>query len=639
MEELKEMNINEKRDEKENTDPIVLSNYEPDSNQISHLNINSRNLYRNISQSEPYTLIQEEYLDFIKENILSVLGADIIFSSRKWDFSNLKNDFNQFRQHILYFETKGKSLTDYYETILKLFVLETILKDGSFRGYVLNSFYYNKTFLNYLECKNIYTLEDCTELTVNEFLTSQRAMLAETTVANYQTSILKMLNFYSILTGKEISQKVINALSIRNRNSLNITRKNGLIKLLPASFMKHLTKLLYDDISDTDFGILNNTELNKYRKETLIFILTQTGIRPEEVLTVPYDCIIKDNSNSIGVYFMKYYITKSVYGSGIEETKTIANKKIVKVITKLKKYFNGKYLGEDISYIQLKNFLYRYCTDNCNILENISDTPIESFMAKPVMKEVNGKIKYINIPHLKQFRVYFDSELKRRGFNDFSRAKLLGHHDEKMFDYYGRDVTPVEEDINFARILIKDFINDDSLNILGPKGDIYTKRIRKFLSRKNIKGACSIEELSKELMNKMPIRTKLGGCCIKPYSNAECNKNDNTDEYLCSYGLCENQCHFFYNCQYYYEKFHEMIDSYIHNISAGYEKFADKELYKIQQILKGKLIPELNELDRIIILKGADNIKSDYPQIKEIVDNYAEIKGEIDLWINKTVKN
>lgn len=140
-------------------------------------------------------------------------------------------------------------------------------------------------------------------------------------------------------------------------------------------------------------------------------------------------------------------------------------------------------------------------------------------------------------------------------------------------------------------------------------------------------------------MNEMPIRTKLGGCCIKPYSNAECNKNDNTDEYLCSYGLCENQCHFFYNCQYYYDKFHEMIDAYNHNMNEGFEKFAVKELYKIQQILKGKLIPELKELDRMISLNGINDVKKNYPQIEEIINNYDKIKGEIELWMNKTAKN
>lgn len=626
----------------DNEVPIILSNYEPTTDEASRLNINSNNLYNDISSLEPYTIIQEEYLDLIKENHLNVFGADIIFSSKKWDFSNLKNDFNKYKQHSFNFNVKGEPLTDFYETFLKLFVLNAILEDGSLRRYLINDFYFIKVFFVYLQSKNVYLLENCTELTVNDFLTLQRAITAETTIVKYQTAILKMFNFYSILTNKEINQNVINVLTKRNKNSLKITQKNGLIKLLPNSFMKNLTKLLYDDIINTDFNSLNNIELKNYRKEILIFILTQTGIRPEEVLTIPYDCIIKDDLNNIDVYFMRYNITKSIYGPSVEETQTVANEKVVKIISKLRDNYKGTYLGDKISYRQLRDFFYQYCEDNCSKLENISDLPIDSFMAKPLRKEINGKGKYINIPRLKQFRVYFDSELKRRGFNDFSRAKLLGHHDEKMFYYYGRDVTILEEDINFSQILIKDFINDSSLKILGPKGNIYTKRIRKFLDKldkKKIQGAYNIEELSQELMNEMPIRTKLGGCCIKPYSNAECNKNDNTDEYLCSYGLCENQCHFFYNCMYYYDKFHEMIDAYNHNSNAGYEKFASKELYKIQQMLKGKLIPELEELNRMIEINGVETIKNNYPDVVEIIDNYGKIKGEIDLWMNKTVKN
>lgn len=90
---------------------------------------------------------------------------------------------------------------------------------------------------------------------------------------------------------------------------------------------------------------------------------------------------------------------------------------------------------------------------------------------------------------------------------------------------------------------------------------------------------------------------------------------------------------------YYYDKFHEMIDAYNHNSNAGYEKFASKELYKIQQMLKGKLRPELEELNRMIEINGVETIKNNYPGVVEIIDNYGKIKGEIDLWMNKTVKN
>ena len=55
----------------DNEVPIILSNYEPTTDEASRLNINSNNLYNDISSLEPYTIIQEEYLDLIKENHLN----------------------------------------------------------------------------------------------------------------------------------------------------------------------------------------------------------------------------------------------------------------------------------------------------------------------------------------------------------------------------------------------------------------------------------------------------------------------------------------------------------------------------------------------------------------------------------------
>ena len=132
--------------QRDNEVPIILSNYEPTTDEASRLNINSNNLYNDISSLEPYTIIQEEYLDLIKENHLNVFGADIIFSSKKWDFSNLKNDFNKYKQHSFNFNVKGEPLTDFYETFLKLFVLNAILEDGSLRRYLINDFYFIKVF-------------------------------------------------------------------------------------------------------------------------------------------------------------------------------------------------------------------------------------------------------------------------------------------------------------------------------------------------------------------------------------------------------------------------------------------------------------------------------------------------------------
>jgi len=47
------------------------------------------------------------------------------------------------------------------------------------------------------------------------------------------------------------------------------------------------------------------------------------------------------------------------------------------------------------------------------------------------------------------------------------------------------------------------------------------------------------------------------------------------------------------------------------------------------------LIPELEDLKKQINNFGINNILKDYPNLKEIIENYVDIKEEIKLWINK----
>lgn len=614
-----------------NNSPILLINTK--TNKV--LNINEHNLYYDFISSENKTILQEEYLDLIREDTFEVFGKKVNFSDNIWDFSELKPDYIQ-ENHFKYsFINNDKTnFTNYYETLLKLFVLDMFIKDGRIRSYVYIKLNYNKRFLKYLMDNDIHTLNSCTEQVISVYKSMLRNKNKEENVGKHMTSIYQLFSFYSLLTARIISSDIINILKRRNKNIIQTDQKNSLLKLLPSDFMHNLTNSLYDNIMlFKNYNNKNECLIN--RKMTLIFLLTQTGVRPNEVFIIPYDCIIEEKFGDLTAYMLKYNITKTKNGQGMIENRTIANQKVLNVIQHLKEYYKGKYLGDNITNNQLRNFFYKYCENNYKILKNITEEPNKHFMGPSKSIYIDGKKSYINIPILKQFRVYFDSELKRRGYNDFSRAKLLGHKDEKMLDYYGRDMVGIEEDINFAGILIKDFTNNEDFKILGSKGNIYTRKINDFLKNKMINGVTDINQLAKELMNIMPIRSKLGGCCIKPYSNADCNHDEITDELLCSYGLCENQCHFFYNCSYYYKQFKEMTEIYKYNINEGFMKFADKELFKIQHLLKEKLIPELDELNRMIELNGKDYIRKTYKNIDYVIDNQDKIREEINTWIIK----
>ena len=60
-----------------------------------------------------------------------------------------------------------------------------------------------------------------------------------------------------------------------------------------------------------------------------------------------------------------------------------------------------------------------------------------------------------------------------------------------------------------------------------------------------------------------------------------------------------------------------------------------KELQKIKDLLRKKLIPELDELDREISIKGRDHILIRNPSLSTIIDNEPNIREEIELWMQK----
>jgi hypothetical protein len=354
-------------------------------------------------------------------------------------------------------------------------------------------------------------------------------------------------------------------------------------------------------------------------------------------LIIPYDCIIERKISNIKFYELKYLITKNVYGSGFIESKTIANEKTISLVKKIKEIIphDNKYLGYNITQLQLRKTLSKIVEENYDILGVLSDSIDNRFVGTPKEVSINNKTLFINKPLLKQFRVYFDSELKARGYNEYARAKLLGHTDEKMLDYYGREAGPAEEDINYAKFLVKGIINDENLRILGPKGDKYTKRINNFIDRKTIHVESDIDKIINEVLENVPIRMKLGGCCIKPYNTAVCNIDENTDELLCSYGICSNQCHCFFDCIYHYKRFQEAIKIINHNKTLRLEKMAQKELYKLQANINDKLLPEFIELQRMINIEGKSVIKEKYPDLVYIINNEKIIMEDIEKWKNK----
>ncbi len=239
----------------------------------------------------------------------------------------------------------------------------------------------------------------------------------------------------------------------------------------------------------------------------------------------------------------------------------------------------------------------------------------------------------ISAPDTRQFRVHLCTALYNKGIPLVYIQKYMGHLSEYMLGYYVRPKDTYQENIAYSEKVIREIAGDD-LTPIGLMGSELRENIKLFISERNLNVKTDIAQILEAFGNKLVIRGKTGGVCIKT-SLMPCAKDAWTNEVLCAYNLCPNLFHFYYMADLSYIDFKTMQSTYEENLSAGHTKAAQKELKKIKDLLCRKLTPELDELDREITLKGRDHILIRNPSLSTIIDNESYIRKEIELWMQK----
>ena len=116
--------------------------------------------------------------------------------------------------------------------------------------------------------------------------------------------------------------------------------------------MKPLIQLLYE-------GYKNPRYSRTFRRYlALLYIESQCGIRPGELLMLSKDCIIKQNALGKTLYQLEYKATKGVRGKGYKVFRTLANERVESVVDFLKKMVkNDEPLGKGLVVKGLNNSL------------------------------------------------------------------------------------------------------------------------------------------------------------------------------------------------------------------------------------------------------------------------------------------
>lgn len=277
---------------------------------------------------------------------------------------------------------------------------------------------------------------------------------------------------------------------------------------------------------------------------------------------------------------------------------------------------------------ELKRFFYK------NLLKEASmDWP---GIEKRIFTIGSGKTKQrfnLSVPDTRQFRVHLCTALYNKGIPLVYIQKYMGHLSEYMLGYYVRPKDTYQENIAYSEKVIREIVEDD-LTPIGLMGSELRENIKLFISDRNLNIKNDISQIMETLGNKIIIRGKTGGVCIKT-SLMPCARDARTNEILCAYNLCPNLFHFYYMADITYLDFQTLQSTYEENRLAGHTKAAQKELQKIKELLRRKLIPELDELDREITLKGHDYILIRNPSLSVIINNESIIRKEIELWTQK----
>lgn len=139
-------------------------------------------------------------------------------------------------------------------------------------------------------------------------------------------------------------------------------------------------------------------------------------------------------------------------------------------------------------------------------------------------------------------------------------------------------------------------------------------------------------QILNDLGEKLVIREKGPGlCCIKT-SIVPCKNDARTNEILCAYGMCPNIFHFYDMLDVTYMQFHALQETYQENLNNGFTRAAQKELNKLKDFIRRRLMPELKELGRILEKTEIDDFCVEHPDLASFARNYDQIIEEVKQW-------
>lgn len=595
---------------------------------------------------------QSNILQYIKKiDILPLFDGKIKFSDNIWDFKNYVLERVPKRKVMFKYDNISHS----YKELAKFYTLFMLWKNSHKIQSIYNHVARLNKFFNFLDSKNIYSIEYVSLSTIELFFSEKLLKLEPQTIESYRSIIKSFYEFYNYNINKFEWNDIYNYLSTYNALACASQRQNNKWKIIPDDYMKNLLFSLID--------IMDNPSLPVDHRgiSAMIILFSQTGLRYGELTDCTVDALKTTSilNNTKHTYYLEYYTTKNCKGDISERLVhsflTDLGRRAFIILKDVYKESRSKNKSNllftptksktipvtDTTVDRLFCALLLYYHDKINCI-NIGDiypelktTTLQSFYKNnSVSTSVLDKLKptdTLTLPRPHQFRVYLCNQLFKQGVPLIFIKEHMNHLTKEMTLSYTRNNNR-ESQSKYSSDIMKSIATGE-VKILGEKADNLTEKIKDFINKSNLKTDNDINAITDKLVKNFPVRAKSGGICIKSGPIRECKNSDITDELFCSYGICSNSFHVYFMLDINYNKCKTLTETMKHNKSKGFIKAYEKEKGKLKSIVEKIVIPELDELKVMIDKKGTDNLIKEHSNLEYFINNYDSVYKEVMAWI------
>ena len=558
----------------------------------------------------------------------------ITYSENVWDFNDYYKDINS-KDYIIYFNKVSEDYRDY----LKMFVIYKITQKSKVSTIKTRIF----CFISIISAIKNEQNKPFSLITTDDIKNEieSRNIISST---KHNLYVAAYLIYEFIIKNYELSLPVdINELQKKSAEDRAISKKESTkIPNIPEDYYSIILTKAIETLDN------ENASYNRRMTAGLIIIETQTGLRTQDLLGLKVSDLHEKKLpvSDVMCNYLHFQTRKpSKAHSDMLEFDIYASQLCADAFNKMS-ILRKKCVYKNEPYLYVldssKNSTNKYPIETNRLrieyrkffLEELKNLTCEKWEGiTPVNHIQGGKTYKLNIPEIRQYRVHLATALYNNGVSLNYIKKYLGHLSEYMLGYYVRPKNPGHENAKYAERIVKKIAGDD-MTPLGSMGAELKQNLQQFIKEGKYNVKSDTSKILNDLGENLVIREKGPGlCCIKT-TIIPCKYDARTDKMLCAFGTCPNIFHFFDMINVSYMQFHELQNSYQQNKDNGFKRAAEKELNKLKSFCKGRLTPELDELERVVIAKGLSAFVKQYPDLQYYATNIDNIRKEIQLWEN-----